>query len=160
MNNISKYKIIEDISKLEIPEYIDKPEYVKHKSVGYSLMFAGWLIWFWLLIPLFTLFLWWFEGKTIYQQIVVQAGPYSELSLINMVVMIIIFISCLFIWATYNWVRFYGNDRRTAPPEVTDQQMANSFDLRVNDLQNLHKAKNITLFYNTHGKLEHFDIHA
>ena len=41
MTNMNSSVIIEDESKLELPEYIDRPEYVRNKSVGYSLQIAG-----------------------------------------------------------------------------------------------------------------------
>ena len=81
--SIKERFLIKDESKLELPEYIDRPEYVRNKSVGYSLQIAGWFIFMWLFMPLITVFFWWFEGKTIYQQMVVQAAPNSQLSLIN-----------------------------------------------------------------------------
>ena len=36
MTSIKERFLIKDESKLELPEYIDRPEYVRNKSVGYS----------------------------------------------------------------------------------------------------------------------------
>lgn len=108
MTNMNSSVIIEDESKLELPEYIDRPEYVRNKSVGYSLQIAGWFLFMWLFMPLLTIFFWLFEGKTIYQQMIVQAEPTSPLSLVHLATMILIFIAVLLLWATYNWVRFAG----------------------------------------------------
>ncbi len=58
MTSIKERFLIKDESKLELPEYIDRPEYVRNKSVGYSLQIAGWFIFMWLFMPLITVFFW------------------------------------------------------------------------------------------------------
>ncbi|OAL81334.1 poly-beta-1,6-N-acetyl-D-glucosamine biosynthesis protein PgaD [Acinetobacter sp. SFB] len=158
MTDLNKYYLIEDESKLEIPEYIDRPEYVRNKSMGYSLQIAGWFIFMWLFMPLITVFFWWVEGKTIYQQMVIQAAPDSQLSLMNIIVMIAIFIGGLLLWATYNWVRFHGEDRRKAPLAIDEKQLASSFKVNSLDILNMQQAKNLTLYYDIEGKLEFFEV--
>ncbi|TCB52571.1 poly-beta-1,6-N-acetyl-D-glucosamine biosynthesis protein PgaD [Acinetobacter sp. ANC 4779] len=158
MTDLNKYYLIEDESKLEIPEYIDRPEFVRNKSMGYSLQIAGWFIFMWLFMPLITLFFWWVEGKTIYQQMVIQAAPDSQLSLMNIIVMIAIFIGGLLLWATYNWVRFHGEDRRKAPLAIDEKQLASSFKVNSLDILNMQQAKNMTLYYDVEGKLEFFEV--
>ena len=44
MTEHTKFEIRKDIDTSELPEYIDKPEYVKNKTVGYGLMAVGWTI--------------------------------------------------------------------------------------------------------------------
>jgi biofilm PGA synthesis protein PgaD len=158
MTNVNKYVVIEDESKLELPEYIDRPEYVRNKSVGYSLQIVGWFLFMWLFMPLITVMFWWLEGKTIYQQMVIQAAPDSQLSLINLIAMIAIFICMLWLWATYNWVRFYGEDRRRAPVAIDEKQLATSFKVNTVDILNMQQAKNLTLYYDHKGKLEFFEV--
>ena len=157
MTSIKERFLIKDESKLELPEYIDRPEYVRNKSVGYSLQIAGWFIFMWLFMPLITVFFWWFEGKTIYQQMVVQAAPNSQLSLMNITVMILLSICVLLLWASYNWVRFAGDERRTAPLEVDEQQLAMSFKVNTDDILTMQQAKNLTLYYDDKGMLEFFE---
>lgn len=158
MTDSKKYYLIEDESKLELPEYIDRPEYVRNKSMGYTLQITGWLIFMWLFMPLLTVFFWWVEGKTIYQQMIIQAAPDSQLSLMNIIVMIAIFICVLLLWATYNWVRFHGKDLRRAPLAIDEQQLASSFKVNKTDILNMQQAKNLTLYYDNKGKLEFFEI--
>ena len=157
MTNMNSSVIIEDESKLELPEYIDRPEYVRNKSVGYSLQIAGWFLFMWLFIPLLTIFFWLFEGKTIYQQMIVQAEPTSPLSLVHLATMILIFIAMLLLWATYNWVRFAGKERRSAPVSVNEEQLAISFKVNPVDILNMQQAKNLTLYYDEDGRLEFFE---
>ncbi|MFD1439209.1 poly-beta-1,6-N-acetyl-D-glucosamine biosynthesis protein PgaD [Acinetobacter terrae] len=158
MTNVNKYYLIEDESKLELPEYIDRPEYVRNKSMGYSLQIVGWFIFMWLFMPVITMFFWWVEGKTIYQQMVIQAAPNSQLSLMNIIAMIAIFICVLLLWATYNWARFHGEDRRRAPLAIDEKQLASSFKVNTVDILNMQLAKNLTLYYDEQGKLEFFEV--
>ena len=157
MTNINRSFVIQEKSKLELPEYIDRPEYVRNKSVGYSLQIVGWFMFMWLFLPLITLFFWWVEGKTIYQQMMVQAAPTSSLSLVHLSIMISIFIALLLVWASYNWIRFSGKERRSAPVSVNDQQLALSFKVSTADIRSLQQAKNITLYYDKDGQLEFFE---
>ncbi|WP_445115371.1 poly-beta-1,6-N-acetyl-D-glucosamine biosynthesis protein PgaD [Acinetobacter sp. WZC-1] len=152
------YKPISDESKLELPEYIDQPDYIRKKGTGYGLIAIGWLAWMWLFLPLLTAVFWWFQGKTIYQQMVIQAGPNSPLSLVNMAVMIAVFISLLLLWASYNWIRFSGNERRKAPQDLSKQQLAESFKVGIQDIQIMHTAKRVTLYYDDQGKLGRYEI--
>ena len=58
-----------DVEVLDIPEYIDQPEYVKNKTANYTLQTIGWFCLMWLLFPLVSLFLWIFEGHLIYDYV-------------------------------------------------------------------------------------------
>lgn len=156
--NIDKFHIVKDESKLELPAYIDQPEYVRNKSVGYSLQIVGWFAFMWLFMPLLTVLFWWVEGETIYQQLVIQAAPDSQLSLMNIILMIVIFICALLLWATYNWIRFYNRERRSTPLAIDEQQIAKSFKVNKVDILNMQQAKNLTLYYDNKGKLEFFEI--
>jgi biofilm PGA synthesis protein PgaD len=75
MQKNEAFKIITDDTKLDIPTYIDKPEYVRNKTAGYSLLALGWMMWMWLFLPLLTLLFWWFEGNLAYEQLVVAEMP-------------------------------------------------------------------------------------
>ena len=158
MTNIDKLHIVKDESKLELPVYIDQPEYVRNKSVGYSLQIVGWFAFMWWFMTLLTVYFWWVEGETIYQQLVIQAAPDSQLSLMNIILMIVIFICGLLLWATYNWIRFYNRERRSTPLAIDEQQIAKSFKVNKVDILNMQQAKNLTLYYDNKGKLEFFEI--
>lgn len=153
--------LIKDVSKLELPEYIDQPEYVKNKTVGYGLLIVGWTLWMWLFLPLLTFLFWWFEGNTIYQQLVVvdQKTP-TGLTLLNMMSIIGVLMLSLWIWASYNWIRFNGRERRQSSQPLSAQQLAEGFDVSINDIEVLRQANNITLYYDDEGLLNNYDIKA
>lgn len=156
----SDFKIIQDESLLEIPEYIDKPEYVKRKSAGYGLMAVGWMLWMWLFLPLLTLVFWWFEGTVVYSQVMDQSQPMTSLTIMKLIFSIGIFICCLFVWASYNWMRFHGEDRRKAPENAQDEDLAKSFHVKASDIATMRESKNITLHYTDDGQLEHYKINS
>ncbi|MDV2453777.1 MULTISPECIES: poly-beta-1,6-N-acetyl-D-glucosamine biosynthesis protein PgaD [Acinetobacter] len=153
-----KYEMIQDESQLEIPQYIDEPKYVRNKSAGYGLFFLGWLVWIWLFLPLITLLLWWYEGYTVYHHLIIGNGPDGPISLLHMALAIDIFILFLLVWASYNWIRFRNKERRHAPVPVGVEQMAESFNLPVADVESMKQAKNITLHYDEDGVLQQYAI--
>lgn len=161
MTDKQEFHLIEDVSKLELPEYIDQPEYVKNKTVGYGLLVIGWALWMWLFLPLLTLLFWWFEGSTIYEQLIIadRKQPMG-LTLLNMMLIIGLLILSLWLWASYNWIRFHGQDRRQKSRPLSFEQLAVSFDVTVKDIQVLRQANNITLYYDDDGLLEKYDIKA
>lgn len=160
MTEHTKFEIRKDIDTSELPEYIDKPEYVKNKTVGYGLMAVGWTLWMWLFLPILTLLFWWFEGSTIYEQVLIHQEPASGLSLLKIIFVIGILIGCLLVWASYNWVRFNGRERRKTPEPVSTEQLASSFKVEAADIETLRAANNITLHYDENGVLYHYDINV
>ncbi|MCF9045930.1 poly-beta-1,6-N-acetyl-D-glucosamine biosynthesis protein PgaD [Acinetobacter nectaris] len=60
-------------------------------------------------------------------------------------------------WASYNWIRFRNNERRKKPLNTPLNQLAQSFDVTVHELNELQKYQNLTLYYDINGKLTHFN---
>ncbi|WP_130802195.1 poly-beta-1,6-N-acetyl-D-glucosamine biosynthesis protein PgaD [Acinetobacter ihumii] len=144
--------------RLDIPQYIDQPEYVKNKLAGFSLQILGWTIWMWLIMPLITLFLWWTEGRNVYQQLFLSWGNNGRYSLYTLAICIGIFILMLLVWASYNWIRFYKIERRELSAPVTINEIAQSFKLSSNDIMLLQHNKNLTLYFDDHGNLIKYDV--
>ena len=146
-----------DQNPLDIPQYIDRPEYVKNKWAGFSLQILGWSLWMWLIMPIFTVFLWWFEGQNIYKQLFLSLNNNGRYSLYMLAICIAILILILFIWASYNWIRFYNVQRRTAPEPATEAQIAQSFNLNIRDIHAMKSSKNMILHFDEHGNLIKYD---
>ena len=158
MQKNDAFKIITDEAKLDIPAYIDQPEYVQNKTAGYSLLALGWIIWMWLFLPLLTLLFWWFEGNLVYEQLIVADMPKKPLNLFHLLGLISIFILCLFLWASYNWYRFHNNEKRLFPTPVESSDVARSFSVNTLDIERLQQAENITLHYSDEGDLKAYDL--
>ena len=157
MNQLNNFKMLRD-EPLELPEYIDKPEYVRRKGAGYSLMALGWLMWMWLFAPLLTLLFWWFEGSVVYAQVRGQVQPMTSISLMKLSLCIGVLIVGLLVWAGYNWIRFHGRDRRQAPDSVTEGELARSFAIEPRDIVQMRRAKSITLHYSDEGLLQNYAV--
>lgn len=142
---------------LDIPEYVNQPEYVTNKLSGFSLQVIGWFLWMWLLMPLFTLILWFFEGKTVYEQFILSLDQDGRYSLYILSLCIFALVALLLTWASYNWVRFYNVERRMPPQAATEEQLAKSFNLNVADVTAMKKSQNITLHYDDQGNLIHYE---
>ncbi|WP_242789409.1 poly-beta-1,6-N-acetyl-D-glucosamine biosynthesis protein PgaD [Acinetobacter sp. ASP199] len=145
-------------AKLDIPEYIDVPEYVSDRTSGYTLMALGWMAWIWLFMPLVSLGLWWFESSLIFDHVLRDHKPYQGMTLLELALLIIVAFLSLLLWASYNWIRFNRIDRRSAPRPVELQEIAYSFDVEKHALLEMVQAKHLILYYDQGGRLEQYDI--
>ncbi|MCU4413550.1 poly-beta-1,6-N-acetyl-D-glucosamine biosynthesis protein PgaD [Acinetobacter sp. WU_MDCI_Axc73] len=159
-NNPIKSDIHSELHSVDIPEYIDRPEYVKNKWAGFSLQILGWSLWMWLIMPLFTILLWWFEGQNIYKQLFLSLNNNGRYSLYMLVSCIMVLIMILFVWASYNWIRFYNVQRRNIPEPATEAQIAQSFNLNVCDIHMMKSSKNITIHFDDDGNLVKYETTA
>src|SRR5690606_27973222 len=112
----------------------------------------------WLFMPLIALGLWWFESGLILAHVLRDNPPYQGLTLLELALLIAVAFSCLLLWASYNWIRFNGADRRSAPKPIELQQIAESFELEQPALLVMVHAKHLTLYYDQDGKIEHYAV--
>ena len=146
-----------NIEALDIPEYIDQPEYVKNKAANYTLQTIGWFCLMWLLFPLVSLFLWVFEGHLIYDYVWVD--HLSEVkTLLHLALLIGISALILILWASYNWIRFRGEDRRNKAPNSSTELLATQFSVTPEALNELQKSQCIILHYDDHGNLRKYEL--
>ncbi|AOA58137.1 poly-beta-1,6-N-acetyl-D-glucosamine biosynthesis protein PgaD [Acinetobacter larvae] len=153
-----EYQLIEDESLLDIPQYIDKPHYVKNKLAGYSLQVVGWTIFMLILLPVATLFLWWFEITTIQHYIFID---YSSARMDNLVNISLLILCCgliLILWACYNWLRFSHMERRFFFNNISAEQFVTHFDINIAQYIQLKTSHNLTLYYDQFGKLYSYDV--
>lgn len=64
----------------------------------------------------------------------------------------------LFVWASYNAVRFGGLDRRTSPPALTDAALATSFDVNSGQLKILHSSQITRIHHTEEGQISLIDF--
>ena len=146
-----------DVEVLDIPEYIDQPEYVKNKTANYTLQTIGWFCLMWLLFPLVSLFLWFFEGHLIYDYVWID--HISEVkTLLHLLLLICLSALVLILWASYNWLRFHGDDRRSKAPNSSDDLLAFKFTVSTASLSELQKAQRVILHYDENGHLQKYDL--
>lgn len=158
MHKNNQFHLIRDEAKLDIPIYIDEPDYVRYKIAGYGLMAFGWMVWMWLFSPILTVVFWGIEGQVAYEQIVLHRNERIDLSLVTLVFLIVIFILFLYAWASYNWIRFRGKEKRQSPQPVERGALAQSFDIQPTDIDALQFSQNIILYYNKDGVLVEYEL--
>ncbi len=146
-----------DVEVLDIPEYIRQTEYVKNKTANYTLQTIGWFCLMWLLFPLVSLFLWIFEGHLIYDYVWVD--HVSEVkTLLHLLLLIGLSALILILWASYNWLRFHGDDRRSKAPNSSVELLASQFMVSTESLSELQKSQRIILHYDEQGYLTRYDL--
>lgn len=149
-----------DLEKLDLPTYIDRPEYVKNPKVGYALQAVGWLVWMWLFLPIITVILWLYEAHVFFVQIINQPLEETLGNLFVIGIVIGVLIVLYLGWAFYNWFRFHGKERRSFIASTADQSIAQFFDIETNDVVHMKEAKILTLHYDDGGQLVNYDIYT
>ncbi|MFT4020012.1 MAG: poly-beta-1,6-N-acetyl-D-glucosamine biosynthesis protein PgaD [Acinetobacter sp.] len=150
--------IIEDETLLDLPEYIDRPEYVKNQSVNYALQAVGWLLFMALFMPFITLLLWWFGLDNIYSYVLQDKSQMTHFNITNIAMIILILGGILLTWASYNWIRFYNKELRTSPPNTPTRIFAAQFNCDPKQITELKNASNLTLYYDEDGILKKFEM--
>lgn len=144
--------VVQPESALELPAYIDRPDYVRNKTAGYGLHIVGWMVWVGLFLPLCTVLLWWFEGTTVLDQLVFHVRPRSSiLSVTHLAAMILILGIIFMLWVNYNWFRFHGVDRRKSPPPVSNAELSKSFIVPEEILASMQQQKSQILHFDEDG---------
>ena len=128
-------------SPLDLPPYIDQPEYVTNKLAGYGLHIVGWFLWIWLFIPILTLALWFYQGTVIQQHLIDQKIE-NQLHHFKWIMFVILLMMLgLVVWAIYNWYRFYQTENRPQTDVVTVSEMETFFELTHGRLTELKQQK-------------------
>lgn len=116
--------------------------------------FIFWVIWIFLWTPLITLLSWLAGGDLFYLQMVELEGYKGLIADFQSFLLVISILGGgLAIWALYNWVRFRGVDRRTAPNAVTTQQLAEFFAVDPQALDRKQQAKYLSIRFDADGNI-------
>lgn len=161
MLNLKQHEIFyiePDVKKLDIPQYIDRPEYVSNKMAGYSLQALGWMLWLWLLLPLITVSLWLYQGRLIESHLLSSEAENQLHHFKAVAIVILLMMLGLILWASYNWFRFYNVENREITSPIETQDLANFFAVNQTDLEEMIQAKIITIHYDEQGQFVKAEI--
>lgn len=153
--NLPINPIEKDLSKLDIPEYIDQPEYVTNKMAGYGLQIVGWFVWIWLFIPFITIIFWWYQISVIGYHVFGQDLSYQLYNFKWVAMAILILVLGLVVWASVNWYCFYRRDVHTRPkprPVATMQEVADFSEVNGVKFIKMKHQKVLTIHYDENGK--------
>lgn len=158
MKKSNHVEIISDVSKLDIPKYIDQPKLVKNKSKFYLLQLVGWSFWTFLFIPLFTLLLWVFQGNLIRNYIFAEKFNVQLHNIIWLGALIVLFGATLLLWASYNWIRFANVNNQIQVDDVDNHVLSKYFSVSSQELDAMQHSKNIVLHYDERGHLFDYEL--
>lgn len=141
-----------------IPEIIHRPDLVTATKKGSLALVAavGWLVWLYMITPLFALFAWWFG----YQRLdaFVLSDPSRTMQTLIIYAMVIAGGGVMFIlWAVYNWLRFRDHDRRGAAPAATPAAMGEAFAIPTQLVLDAQAGKILAFSFDDHGQITRID---
>ena len=154
----SKKQPTQATQKLDIPQFIDQPKWVKSKSKFYLLQFFGWSFWTFLFIPVFTLVLWLFQGNLIQSYIFAEQINVQLWNLIWLAVLVAFFGASLLLWASYNWIRFGNVKPRQQLDDVKNNVLCDYLSVTSHELKQLQNSKNVVLHYDEQGQLYEYEL--
>lgn len=124
----------------------------RYASIFFTFLFWG--IWFFLWIPIATVIAWYFGINLIYSEMFVLGG--FELVAAEFTIFLIIVIclgGTLAIWASYNYFRFRGVDRRATQKPVTKSEMAIFFEINNSELTKYQNTNLVSVSFDENGKI-------
>ncbi len=105
-----------------------------------------WGVWVYLFMPLVNIVLWFLGIRYFYIEVIEKVG-YKELIglLNNMGWIVLILFVIMRVWGYYNYVRYGKKDRRKGNPPLTVVQIADYFQITVEEFKTLQSKKEIVL---------------
>lgn len=127
----------------------------RYSSVLITLVF--WVIWFFLWIPIITAVAWYLGFDVMYFEMFEMSG-YKEVirSFINFLIVVAILGGSLAVWATYNYLRFRGKDRRSAIKVVTPADISNYLNVDEDELKKYQHDRFVSVDFDDEGNFAHF----
>ncbi len=136
------------------PLIIERPEWqsMRQKTIYGTITLGFWVIWGYLFSPILSAIAWLFGLEIAYENMIGLGGYKGFLQLTAYYLLIIILLGgSLLLWASYNYYRFRGVDRRRARPEVDVTDLSVLFDLDASLLTEWQDHKKLTVYHDTHG---------
>ncbi len=130
---------------------IDRPT-LKSKTRNFSewtLNILGWILWIFLMRPLFLLFMW-FVGYKIFYLHMIKLEGYTNLDkFIAYTIVIFSIFLILMIWHKYNVFMFRNKERRVGRKNVSNKEMTDFFKFEDPEkIEDIKKARNIDIYFN------------
>ena len=113
-----------------------------------------WIIWFYLWVPLITLFGWWFQIDVLQHQMVTLGGYQDFLEELPLLITSIIALSMsLAIWGAYNYFRFKGTERRKALRPVELHDLLDTFAIGEDELVAIQASSIVEIDFDQKGNI-------
>lgn len=125
------------------------------RIISSILLSAFWMLWIYIWLPLASLFAWGFGVHLFYDEMVLENGFEVFIEMAgNTSMMIIILGTSLLSWAFYNWGRFRNKKRRRVAKLLSNEEMAEYFQVDKEELIVWHHANRIVVHHNEQGDVQ------
>ncbi|NOT17033.1 MAG: poly-beta-1,6-N-acetyl-D-glucosamine biosynthesis protein PgaD [Sulfuriferula sp.] len=137
-----------------IPQIITRPDLINSpkKELFVAIAIAGWLVWLYVVMPVFALIAWWFGYQRL--DIFILSNPARTVETIQTYALAILAGGAVFIiWATYNWARFRLSSRRGSAPLATPGDIGLVFGLTEAQVVTAQSLKTQIYYFNDEGHI-------
>jgi biofilm PGA synthesis protein PgaD len=135
---------------------IDKPSLqpLRQRYATGIVTFLFWIVWAYIWLPVISLIAWALGIKFFYDEMIARGGYEAFLELLIFYLIVIFLIAVIFIgWATYNFFRFRGMERRRAIKPLETEDYARYFSVNGTELKNWRNMKRITIHFDEQGNI-------
>jgi biofilm PGA synthesis protein PgaD len=120
---------------------------------------VGWLLWFMLWLPLFTLLGWYFGFETIAEQFFDRDGGAELVRLMPTYLLVIgICGGSLILWSLIQYWRFHGKNQRARSPDLETAALAEMTHSSVAAVQLWQGARRVVAYHDANAKIVSVDI--
>ncbi|WP_283148067.1 poly-beta-1,6-N-acetyl-D-glucosamine biosynthesis protein PgaD [Silvimonas soli] len=135
---------------------IERPDWqTRRQRVVYgSLTAMGWALWGFLWLPLLTAVGWLGEAFFAWHHMVQLDGFSAFRHLAASYSGALVVLGGIFVgWASYNYLRFRGYDRRRPRPTVTDHDLADAYHVPESDVARWHASRRLVVWHDEQGQV-------
>jgi len=143
------------------PLIIDRPDLqsTPQRVVSTGLTAFFWAVWAYLWLPVFALLGWAFGASRFYEEMVVEHGGAALLDVLGWYALAIgLLAGSLLFWASYNFIRFRGNERRSTGRTTTIDEVAAHAGFEPDALRRWQQARTLRLRHDESGRIESVEI--
>ncbi len=124
----------------------------RYASIIFTFLFWG--IWFFLWIPIVTVVAWYFGFSLVYFEMFEMGGYETAIDDFSRFLTVVALLGgSLSVWASYNYFRFRGVDRRAAQKPVTQEEIADFFEIEYLLLKKAKHANLVSVSFDEDGKI-------
>ncbi len=141
-------------SRPRLPDIIDRDDLVspRKRRVGQIVSVIAWIIWIYLFTPIIAL-IGWALGVGLFERYILD-DPMGTLEAIQVYALVILIAGLIFIgWASYNWLRFHGHERRHAPPPIGPRELAHRFCISTEKAEEIEHRRIVTVQFNEDAEI-------
>ncbi|MBX3591228.1 MAG: poly-beta-1,6-N-acetyl-D-glucosamine biosynthesis protein PgaD [Burkholderiaceae bacterium] len=142
---------------IERPDLQSPPQRVL--SAGLTALL--WAVWAYLWLPVIALLGWLFGASRFYEEMVVASGDVALLELLGWYALVIgLLAGSLVCWASYNFIRFRGKERRSIRRATTIEEIAARAGFKPDVVRRWQQAQMLSVRHDASGAIESVEIVA